>query len=50
MTGIFYDTEQAIKDIISGQQIAISEIPGLTINSDSADITNLPKIKFKVIV
>ena len=43
----FYDTEQAIKDIISNQQIAISEIPGLTINSDSADITNLPKTFFQ---
>lgn len=43
----FYDTEKAIRDIIDTQKISISEIPGLSIDSNSSDISNLPKTFFK---
>ena len=43
----FYDTEKAIKDIINTQGTALKEIPSLTVNFDSTDISNLPRTFFQ---
>lgn len=43
----FYDTEQAIKDIINTQGIVLQEIPGLLVDFDTTDISTLPKTYFQ---
>ena len=43
----FYDTEQAIKDIINTQGIVLEEIPNLLVDFDTADITTLPDTYFQ---
>ena len=43
----FYDTEQAIQDIINTQDVVLKEIPGLSIDYDNTDITTLPDTYFQ---
>lgn len=43
----FYDTEQAIKDIINTRGIVLKEIPGLLIDFNTADTSTLPDTYFQ---
>jgi hypothetical protein len=43
----FYDTEQAIKDIINTQGVVLKEIPNLLIDYDNTDINTLPDTYFR---
>jgi len=43
----FYDTEQAIKDIINTQGVVLKEIPGLLVDFDTTDTSSLPNTFFQ---
>jgi hypothetical protein len=43
----YYDTEQAIKDIINTQGIVLKEIPGLLVDFNTTDTSSLPNTFFQ---
>jgi hypothetical protein len=43
----FYDTEQAIKDIINSQGFVLKEIPGLLVDFNTTDTSSLPNTFFQ---